>query len=258
VNGNFLQESYFRNRDAGYEPGTNWAAPGGISAIAIEPNTYGIFTAQGGILSYCDRRERMPGNLERTGIMVEPPYSLMVIYNPVVPSGAPLRHHPRDPNSGARSLDRYRFTVTYPDGSLYAILPTGALTRATATAGWRQGQIPEIQFGIGPAGSYLFTLETSDLSGTAQVDYFPFLADTLTPLQTFDLTARPCPISILGICKSQVRTNATRLHLLTRYTHPNYNSDPPASPVNFTVCMVGSQLNYLESRSRLVSSVPSS
>ncbi len=180
-----LQESYLPNRFAGFQTINRYQFASGITCAAIEPNTYGLFSAVGSSLYYFDRREPVPDNLN-TGLMEEPIYTLQVREDFEAPVHT-VALTPA-PTSRAAEMSSFRYTVVMPDGERYAISADGQFVPYTSIAGFRKTAPQEIRIPLTQSGSYLFTMECRDQNGNSIEDRAAYRQLSAAPRVTIDLS----------------------------------------------------------------------
>src|ERR1039458_3883303 len=72
-----LQEQYLASNHSGFRYIQSYSsAP--VNGIAVEPNTYGLWVAQGTTLLYIDRREPLPTTLTAPRLPAAPYYGVKV------------------------------------------------------------------------------------------------------------------------------------------------------------------------------------
>jgi len=197
LNGNLLTEMYVRNRWAGFEYAQSYAMDVIPVDVAVEPNTYGLFTASGTTLYYADRRELLPAGLPDTGISVEPLYALLCGNDTSHPGPIRYLHVSAIPGSGAANLAQYRYLLTDPTGRTYALDSNGYLLNYSGGSGWTLGPPATFNTPLALSGSYMITMEMMDQYNTISRDYFPWLNPSFTPLATLDLS--PLVPAVKGI-----------------------------------------------------------
>lgn len=183
-----LKEKYLASNYQGFRYIQSYAAAP-ISAIAIEPNTSGMFLAQGTSLVYVDRREPMPSNLNVTALTVEPNYGLDVSIDETREGS--LRYVVLRPVPYAKATDvsQYRFLVQTPQGTTYALTPDGVMATYSSTAGWRRGAPITLTIPLAQIGTYVITLQCAGANNVLTSDVVPYPNLALAPKITFDLSS---------------------------------------------------------------------
>ena len=220
LNGQLLQETYFRNRFAGREYVQSYLLPRLAAAVAVEPNTYGLYVAAGTTVYYADRREPMPEKLDRTVLTEEPLWGLDVVYD--TRRSGNIRYLEVRPMPYARSgeLVQHRYLLQDPAGVTYAISPEGSRLQFRGSAGWRRGTPLPLSLPLVQPGTYLVTLETMDHANQVTRDVFPYPNLSLAPLATFDLSDKVPNIQGLAFDSWErlwVWTGSFALPLVPRY-----------------------------------------
>lgn len=182
----YLTEQFLMSNVQGFQYIQSYQVPP-IQAIAVEPNTRGLFVASGTTLYYMDRCEPLPQNLGASALTAEPYYGLAVYYDEVA-SGA-VRYVDLQPIPYAASgqVTTWRYLVQTPTGATFALTPDGTLAEYTATAGWRQGIPSPLTLPLVEVGTYVFTLQCVGANGTLS-DSNPYPNLGFTPLAQFDLS----------------------------------------------------------------------
>ena len=198
IDGPLLKDTYTRSRFSGYQVSETYLCDKPLNTLAIEPNTAGLWAASGTTLFYADRRQVQPLRLDQTALINEPYYGLDVRYDETLPG--PVRYVKLAPTAyaGAASAAQYRYRIETPDNTTWLLNSLGALTPFNAYAGWRPSPPPEISIALGAAGTYLFTLETGDQSGTVTTDTCPYRHSAFAPLAQFDLSSLAPAIQGIG------------------------------------------------------------
>lgn len=182
-----LKEEYLASNYQGFRYVQSYStAP--INGIAVEPNTYGLFIAQGTTLLYMDRREPMPLSLSATALTVEPYYGLDVSIDET--RTGPLRYVVLRPveYAGFSNTSQYRYVIKTPQGSTYVLTPDGIMATFTTTAGWRRGTPISLTIPLAQIGTYVITLQCVGPNNTILADSVPYPNLALTPKAQFDLS----------------------------------------------------------------------
>jgi hypothetical protein len=183
-----LQEQYLASTFQGFQYIQSYAcAP--ISAIAIEPNTYGMFLAQGTTLLYVDRREPLPSNLNAPALTTEPYYGVSIEIDQDQPG--PLRYIVISPvpYAQAASASQYRYLIQTPQGITYALTPDGVYATYTQSAGWRRGAPVTLTIPLAQTGTYVITLQCLGPGNSMLQDSMPYPNLALSPLGSYDLSS---------------------------------------------------------------------
>jgi hypothetical protein len=199
LDGKFLREQYFNGRFAGYEDIQSYECHPALTGIAVEPNTCGLWATDGSQLYYVDRREPMPDRLDRTFMAEEPFYNLLASYDRTEDGVRYLTLTPLA-TPAAKLCHKWRLVLETPEsetGKMYVGAPDGSLLNFSPYAGWQNSTPEPISFPVTEDGTYVFTLETADASGTITRDTAVYANLFFRPLASFDLT-RLVP-SIQGI-----------------------------------------------------------
>lgn len=183
-----LKEEYLASNYQGYRYIQSYASSP-VSAIAVEPNTYGMFIGQGTNLIYVDRREPLPTSLSSTALTAEPYYGLDVSIDETR-SGA-LRYVLLRPVAYGNSsqVSQYRYILKTPQGSTYVLTPDGVLATFSATAGWRRGVPVSLTIPLAQIGTYVITLQCAGPNNTVLADAVPYPNFALAPKAQFDLSS---------------------------------------------------------------------
>jgi hypothetical protein len=201
LDGALLKDTYTRGRFTGFQIAESYLCSSPLTAIAVEPNTAGLWVASGTSLCYMDRRAQQPTGLSNTAITTEPLYGLDVRYDESYPGSVRWVRITPDGYAGAANTVRYRYLITIPGTPLagtWLLTPEGALAPYTPYGGWRAGTPGGISMPLTATGTYLFTLECSDATNTITSDTCPYLNAAFTPHGAFDLSA--LVPSIAGLC----------------------------------------------------------
>lgn len=196
-----LDEVYYENPDLGFVSGetpliSSYLTNGSLNSICLEPNTYGMFAVQEAsapgsspTLFYADRREPMPGSLDQAALTAVPAYGLQVDF-----SKDPIRQVTLTPQpySETPGVANHRFLVQLPSGQVliyyYDTNAAAWVLRSYSSSFWVAGAPPAtVNFALGAPGTYVFSLETRDGSGTVLRDAYPFQHLAFTPQQSFPL-----------------------------------------------------------------------
>lgn len=190
IDGQLIKEVYVRNRFAGFEYAQSYLSNEIPTAIAVEPNTYGLFVATNNRLYYADRREPMPllDYLTQTGISVEPLYGLVCGHDTSHTGSVRYLHIAATPYAGASNLVRYRYLLMDHFGVVYALDSNGYLLEYHSSAGWRPGPPTTVNVPLTQTGTYVVTLETMDTNNVITRDYYPFSNLEFYPLADLDMT----------------------------------------------------------------------
>ena len=183
-----LQEQYLASNFEGLRYIQSYATAA-LSGIAIEPNTYGMFVAQGTKLLYLDRREPLPASLNAPALTTEPYYGVQLSLDESQPG--PLRNIVLQPvpYAQASQVSQYRYLLQTPSGSTYALTPDGVLATYTSTAGWRRGTPISLTIPLAQVGTYVITLQCAGTGNVILSDAAPYANLALAPLAQFDLSA---------------------------------------------------------------------
>lgn len=190
LDGHLLQENYFGSRFAGYERIHSYACRTRLNSIAVEPNTCGLYAADGSRLYYMDRREPMPDRLDETGLTEEPFYNLMVVPDGVV-NGVRYVQLQGLPAARASRCHKHRYVIEIPgseNGIMYVVAPDGALVDYTPAAGWRAGAPKPTSVPVTEDGTYLITLESADAESYVTREAVPYRNSFFQPIREFDLS----------------------------------------------------------------------
>lgn len=186
----FLTEEYLASNYNGWQFVQSYAANPTLSAVAIEPNTWGAFAASGTTLYYFDRREPLPDHLSASALTEEPLYGLDVSIDETQLTLIKFAVLTPVAYAGATNATSYRYLVQTPDGNLYALTPNGFLAEYSQTAGWRNGTPPALSIPLAEQGTYVFSIQTIDSTdGSVVQDSTPWLNPAFTPLASFDLSS---------------------------------------------------------------------
>jgi hypothetical protein len=187
----YLTENYLKSDYEGWEFAQSYGVPNTLSAVAVEPNTWGGFAGVGTTLYYFDRREPLPSQsaLAVSGLIQEPYYGINVendltnvapVYNIVI---TPV------PYANYLSTTSYRYLVTTPDSNTYVITPNLTFATYSSQAGWRSGApTNSMSIPLGESGTYIFTLQTVGPNGMLY-DSTPWQKLAFNPLATIDLSS---------------------------------------------------------------------
>lgn len=235
VNNQLLQEMYVRNRFAGFDYAQSYLMPAPPVDVAIEPNTFGLFTASGTMLYYADRREPLPDNLTDTGISIEPLYGLNGGYDTSHPGNLRYLHISADAYVGAPNLVQYRYLLTDPTNAVYALDSNGYLLQFKGNAGWRPGPPPTINVPLTLTGTYLITLEMLDQNNNITRDYFPWTNPVFTPLAALDISTLVPSIQGLAFdCHQRLWVWTGTYAVPLKLFYDGYVFDPTTSTVYLT------------------------
>ena len=201
-----LNEVYYENNELGFPTANDPAPPPlvtsyrmepPLSAIAVEPNTWGLIAVResrtGSVaLDYLDRRELMPDKLVRAALTAEPHYGLNVKFDELTRVARQVILT-ATPYSLSDRAGTWRYVVEVPgaaDKMLYLQDKLGVWALAEFNPGtWCAGAPPvELPFmlSFGP-GTYVFTLETRTVLGVVLHDSYPYADLVVTPLVSLDL-----------------------------------------------------------------------
>jgi hypothetical protein len=159
-----LVEQYLKSNNEGWNYIQSYETDLPMSAVVVEPNTWGGFAASGTTLYYFDRREPSPPQLalEAPALIQEPYFGLQItvdsenLYPIYYVTLTPVAY------GNYSQATSYRYLVQTPDGNQYVITPDGLFATYTPTAGWRTGlPITPLEIPLGEGGTYIFTLQTS-------------------------------------------------------------------------------------------------
>jgi len=198
VNGQLLEEVYAINRWSGFEVVHNYQLPVPMDGVAVEPNTYGLFGYSGTKVYYADRREPLPDNLSRAVITQEPLYSLSVSYDQTHVGRIRAVTIHGIPHESAAQLRQCRLRVEAPNGVSYAVTASGALSSLDGPSGWLGGPLPNLSLALPWTGTYVFTLECSDVNNLITQDVQVYLNSVLTPLATLEFNRLVPAVKGLG------------------------------------------------------------
>ena len=182
-----LQEQYLASNHSGFRYIQSYAsAP--VNGIAVEPNTYGLWVAQGTTLLYIDRREPLPTNLGATALTAEPYYGVKVAIDET--QTGPLRAVVLQPVPYGQSdqVTQYRYLLQAPNGTTYALTPDGVYATLTPIAGWRRGAPVSLTLPLAQIGTYVITLQCVGDGNVALADATPYANLALAPKAQFDLS----------------------------------------------------------------------
>lgn len=187
--GGFLTEQYMESNYNGWRFAQSYVTGNALSALAVEPYTWGMFAASGTTLYYFDRREPLPSNLSASALTREPYYGLDIVVDET--QLTPIRIVVLNPlaYSGAPTVTKWRYVVQTPDGNTYALTPDGVFAEFTPTAGWRTGIPPALTIPLGAIGTYVFSLQAVGTDGTIVQDSTPWPNFPFAPLATIDLSS---------------------------------------------------------------------
>ena len=186
--GDFLTEQYLESDYNGWRFAQSYATPGALSALAVEPNTPGMFAASGTTLYYFDRREPLPTNLSASALTQEPYYGLDISVDETQLTPvrfvvlAPL------PYANAAQVTKWRYLIQTPDGNNYALTPNGFFAELTSVAGWRTGIPPTLTIPLAMTGTYVFSLQAVGSDGSIVQDSTPWPNLPFSPKASFDLS----------------------------------------------------------------------
>jgi hypothetical protein len=183
-----LLEQYHSNNFIGLEYVQSYSLPEAFAGLAIEPNTWGMYTVSAGKLYYSDRREPWPDDLSVTGITREPLYGIDVVYDQTQPGVTRYAELRPVSYAGAGRCNEFRYLVEDPAGTLSILLPDGSLAVYSGSTGWRRGQPRSVSLPLLQIGTYVFSIECMDQNGQSTVDYAPYANLAFTPLVTLDLS----------------------------------------------------------------------
>ena len=193
TDGTRVTEQYFAGNLAGYEYIQSYQNPPYLTDLAVEPATWGLYLAGGTTLYYMDRREPMPGLLAAAGLRREPAYNLLVKPEPVPPSNTSsyVTLEP-SPAGNAGQTVAYRYLMTDPAGTPWALTPDGMISQMSSSAGWRnslaEGAPRAITVPLLQTGTYQFSLQAQLMDGTIVSDTVPYANLAFHPLASLDLS----------------------------------------------------------------------
>lgn len=179
---NLLKEMYRAVGFTGLVSVNSYVYTDPLLGVAVEPNTYGLYTLSGTKLYYMDRREVIPMTMIDTGINIEPPFGLQIqlditrtgTIRYIVLSGVPY--------SRAGNIVQYRYLMN----GVSSILPDGSL--GPANAGWRDGPPKSVSIPLLTTGDYLFTLQMQESTGIFTEDIVAWRNPVFTPLASIDIS----------------------------------------------------------------------
>jgi hypothetical protein len=189
---NLLKEMFLLDNFSGLEVATTYALPGVLSAVAVEPQTWGLLVGGGTQLFYVDRREPLPDRLDVTGLTLEPLYGLDCQYNFTRPGAVRYLYIRPVPYGRASRMRLWRYLVEEPaatdgtPGALHVLLPDGSFTEYSGGAGWQRGTPVAVNLPLAKFGTYVITMECLDEQSQVSHDSFPYLNLALTG-SSFDL-----------------------------------------------------------------------
>jgi hypothetical protein len=183
-----LREQFLVSNYQGFGDIQSYAAAP-ISAIAVEPNTYGIFVAQGSTLIYADRREPLPSNLNATALTTEPYYGIDLSLSSTDPNGLRYMLMRPVPYGQADQVNQYRYLVQTPQGTTYVLTPDGTLATYQSAAGWRRGAPIPLTIPLAQTGTYVITLQCAGPGNVILSDAAPYGNFAFTPKAQFDLSS---------------------------------------------------------------------
>ena len=171
---NLLKEMFLLSNLSGLEVAHTYALPFPLSALAVEPHTWGLLTGGGTTLLYTDRREPLPARLDVTGLTREPLYGLDCQYNFTLPGAARYLHIRPVPYGRASKMALWRYLVEDPTGTLTVLLPDGSVVAYSGRAGWQRGQPTAVNLPLVHLGTYVITMECLDSQDQMSSDCFPY------------------------------------------------------------------------------------
>lgn len=185
----FLTEEYLASDYNGWRFVQSYATNQTLSALAVEPNTWGMWAAAGTTLYYFDRREPLPTNLSASALTEEPLYGLDIEIDETQLS--PIKFAVLSPiaYAGAATATSWRYLVQTPDSNVFALTPNGLFAEYSATAGWRNGAPPALTIPLAQQGTYVFSIQATGPDGSVVQDSTPWLNPAFTPLASFDLSS---------------------------------------------------------------------
>lgn len=182
--GKFLTESYASDF-GGLEP-VQYTLASAVTAVAVEPWSYGMLVLSGQNLVYADRRTPLPVDLTPTNIPAEPAYGVRVAWAELSGQTASVTLEPV-PYSNAGNVSVYRYRVTDPDGNKFCLLANGVMVPYSDRAGWRQGPPVPLTLPVLEAGDWFFSIDCVDSVAGQTFDTAAFPVPALTPLATLPL-----------------------------------------------------------------------
>lgn len=183
----FLQEVYM-SEFSGLEYVQSYHITDPLIDTAVEPNTSGLFAVSANTLYYIDRREPMPVNLASMALTTEPLYGLQACYDITKPGPTRYVQLTAVAYANFANMFQYRYLMTDPTDTQYCILPNGAITPYSASAGWRQTPPTTLSFPCVMDGEYLFQLQCQDLTGKLTYDSAPYLNLALSASASFNIS----------------------------------------------------------------------
>lgn len=184
-----IRETYLSGRKSGYETITQILSPNKVTALAVEPNTYGLWVACGSQLHYLDRREPLPDRLDAAALSREPYYGVVVKFDPFKsrPDRTWLEITPEVYHGPLYA--QHRWIVEMPDREQYLLSSSdGSLVAFNQYLGWQRGAPKTISFPILEDGTYVFTLQIQDGDGTIREDRCVWVQRPFDPKRSFDLS----------------------------------------------------------------------
>jgi len=229
-----LQEVYAINRWSGFEVVHSCLLPSNMLGLTVEPNTYGLFLYAGTNLYYADRREPMPDMLSRAVITTEPLYSLSLSYDQThVGQIAAVAIH-AIPHETSGNLRQCRLRVDAPNGMSYVVTSSGTLASLDGASGWIGGPLPNMSLQLPWTGTYVFTLECSDLNNLITQDVQVYGNFAFSAVQ-LDLSEVVSDIAGLGFDARQRPWIWTGSYLVpVRFQYDAYIFDPGSRSVYTT------------------------
>jgi hypothetical protein len=234
LHGGTIKELYYTGRYSEYQT-INTYGTTGYTSIVLEPNTYGMFATDGRYLFYLDRREPVPDRRDQAVLTREPLWNLKVehdLYNASTDYVVTLTPIPA---RNAVITQRWRYIVENPEGEKFVLLPSGALSPFTQTAGFRYGRPPEMQFPLDAYGTWTFSLECEGLNVGLSTDTAIYNKLQARPLFRGDISAHiPNVQGLMFDYKQQLWAWTGEYLLPLRFEYDSYVYDPDKRVIFFT------------------------
>ena len=220
---NLLKELYMMDNYSTLEYVQSYSMTTPLSAIAVEPHTWGIVGAAGTNLIYWDRREPLPSQLTAPAMTSEPLYGLNVKYDITKPGSTRHVALLPVPYGSASSMTQWRYLVMAPDGSFQVLLPDGSLVPYLGSSGWQSGSTSSptpVSLALTMTGTYVLMLECFGSDSTAITDEVPY-PNLATPVNNiYDLSSIVSAIKGIAydaIGRLWVWTGSTAVAIKPRY-----------------------------------------
>jgi hypothetical protein len=183
-----LREVYEAGPLVGLNYVQSYSTPEVISAIVVEPNTYGLLAVSGRSLYYVDRREPLPGKLNMTAITSDPVYSINVTFDPTREGSTRYACIQALEHAHDSVIRAWRYVLQTPSGLVFAILPSGTFVTYSGGAGWSTGVPAEVSVPLTETGTYVFSVECVDVNNIVSADHFPYANLPLNTVKQLDIS----------------------------------------------------------------------